>query len=223
MGEGGTRAGGRGNLNSADGDDVDSVLKAHINGLRGIHAFSTIPIFFIPESNYGLEASRMAMCLRRFVNVHVVHQRPGAAGVLTDNTEKLHYADMIRERLTTGNIAYLAEMVVTAPDNKIPIVRDDPSYVFNRISDEHRYEARKELENQLNQFKKIVLQPGIPTSRPRMTYSGKTDEDGHIRPGLNDDLVMAIGIALYWSAELRKNKLPTPVSVERVEAPETYT
>lgn len=164
---------------------------------------------FTCERNTGHEAGRLAAAFLRRRNVCCIRMREGLDyGWITGGggTSKNKYMEAVVHALNLDQVVYMQDAVVTmAPGD-------------TKSMDERREEVFNEFEAQLARMQPIVDEATTAFGRTRVGISGKTDPEGKVVPGINDDLAMSYAMNLYIVHQLFNNKVPTfePFLRERI-------
>lgn len=152
--------------------DIICLMKSHLAKLKRTYKRSII--FLYIEANMSwISADRLANCAQEVSkDIRIVSRdRKGLnrPGVETTSLEKRLYTDAIRESLSSEALVYARDFICESDDKKIS--------------------NQMKLEEQLGQFREIVI-PSTDENvknRPKIEFSGQG----------KDDTVFALGIALY--------------------------
>jgi hypothetical protein len=170
---------------------VDEMISNHFVAYRSHPRYkNSWPQTFIESQMSYLEADRVARKIimqPRFQPVAVESRDPKGLdrfGVPTGKHEKILYCDRLYQALVNDKLHF-------APDLICP---HSSKQRFGPDVDALKENLRKQLGN----FRKEIEVPNNPeTGTYRVHYTGKAG-------GLKDDLVMALGMLLYW-AQLKQS------------------
>ena len=104
--------------------------------------------------------------------------------------QKEKYVESLQTDLSLHSLCFDEEMVCVNP-----ILRTDQALR------EYCFKIKPNLFKQLRGFRVLMGQDSaFRNTKP--VYTGKVDENGNKMPGLNDDMVISLIMASYWSKEI---------------------
>jgi hypothetical protein len=164
---------------------VDQMIENHYLAYRSDQRYkASWPQNFIESQMSYLEADRVAKLIMqpRFQPVAIESRDPKGLqrfGVPTGKNEKILYCDRLYTALVNEKLHFSHDLIC-------------PHSSRQRVGPD--VDALKEsLRKQLNNFRREVEAPSNPeTGTYKVHYTGKAG-------GLKDDLVMALGMLLYWA------------------------
>lgn len=159
-------------------EQIEKLLKAHIEALRKHSRFRDAWIIFIPENNLGHEADHMAFMIRPYRKIYTLTEKNGRIGVCTTAVRKELYAMETVKYLCQESIKFYEHLIVANPGGD--------TNEKQRVMDDFR--------EQLMSFKRIIVHPQRGFSLPKIHYSGKSK-------GGRDDLVMCLMMCIYFCTE----------------------
>jgi hypothetical protein len=168
-------------------EEIEKLLKAHIEGVRRMPRFKDAWIVFIPENNLGHEASHMAFMLRPYRRVYTLTEKGGIIGVNTNAVRKELYSMETVRYLCQESILFWEHLVVSNPNGGA----------------NEKQRVMEDFKEQLMAFKRVIVHPQRGFALPKIHYSGKAK-------GGRDDLVMSLMIGLYWATEFVCNRTEAP-------------
>lgn len=115
--------------------------------------------------------------LKRFKRVYVYHREDGGVGLLTTPTSKPYYVERARDYLYDDGMNFDPEFISSNP-------------YLDRSIDKTKY-TKEDFKKELLKFKIYSDPPTKVGGRPKISYSGKADDEGRIVAGQEDDKVMA--------------------------------
>lgn len=161
----------------------------HVRGLQSLFGSNGVSPWFVlmTESNLGLEAAHIANLFKQDPSVVSLRETgaEGRFGVLTTHQRKLEFVALL-ENLLLQDAVRIAERV-TSDDAK----------------------ARLDtLKKQLLQYRMVCSEAQATTvfNAARITYSGKVSENGKVTGALQDDLCIALQLAVFWSSYVLQRK-----------------
>jgi hypothetical protein len=161
---------------SYDIDDIQAMIRGHIERLREYPEYAEAYIEVFVESNLSyLSANAVANMVMSYPRVNVAREdKLGRYGVHTGEAEKENYAKGLGI-----------------------IMMDNMLHFAHHVASVDWKENRMGLIDQLRVFRREVIESKSPGfSNPKVCYTGKSH-------GRKDDLVLALQIALYWMAKKR--------------------
>ena len=173
-------------------EEIEGLLKAHVEGIRAVPEFADAYIIFIPESNLGNEASHMKNMMSVYPNLWTWNEN-GRDGLLTTHPRKALFA--------AEGVRYLASNAMHIYKN---VLLNNP-YDHAPYADK-KQKVLKALKTQLLKFSKIVEPRGH--GKPKITYSGKGPNKDE-----NDDFVLTLLIALYGAGIWISRKTSFPYAI----------
>lgn len=168
-------------------EQIERLLKAHIEGLRRNIKFRDSWIVFIPENNLGHEADHMSFMLRPYRRVYTLTEKGGVIGVNTTAVRKELYSMEAVKYLCQESIQFYSKIVVANPTGG--------------ANEKDRVLA--DFKEQLLSFKRVIVHPQRGFALPKIHYSGKSK-------GGRDDLVMSLLIGIYWTTEFTCQRTEAP-------------
>jgi hypothetical protein len=158
-------------------EQIQTLLTAHIDGLREQEKLKDAWFIFIPESNLGHESDHMRYMLRNYRKVWTITEK-SRTGVITTATRKELYTMETQKYICQESLQLWKDLVVSNPmgvgDTKARVMSD--------------------FKKQILAFKRIIQQPQRGFALPRVVYTGKFK-------GGNDDLCICLTMAVYWGIE----------------------
>lgn len=154
-----------------------SLLINHIKAVRSIPGLEASYAVLVVEANLGNEAMHHQMYIsqHRLANVIIMHEdTQDRAGLRTTHDSKRTMVVQLNEAIRNSNIHFFKRMV------SINGKRDAAA-------------MKRELINQIANFKRVVEPPTKPHQEPKERYTGKSG-------GGRDDLVMSLMQSLYAKA-----------------------
>jgi hypothetical protein len=132
-------------------------------------------ILFVAERNSGRESGYLALHLRQnFKKVMLIKQKEDKDyGWWTAHDGKKEYAYTARYNIVTQNIALLQDYVC------------QNSWIS---PEKRRDECTKKFYTQMGRYRLVSSKPNTAFGTGKVTVSGKTNEQGKISDGFNDDL-----------------------------------
>ena len=162
-------------IDSADISEVTQMIYDHLMRIRRFVRYRNSTIIVYIEANMSwTEVSRVSqICMDPRLRPVIIESFESSseekAGVITTHANKAAYVNGLMHILQDGQIRYAA-----------PLLSSDPE------------RARRLLESQLRQFRKIVKASNDVTfQQAKVTYSGKSSHDC-------DDLAMVLMMVIYW-------------------------
>ena len=180
---------------------MKTLLRAHVAGLQAQPQFAHSWFIFLPENNLGLEASHLAKVLSKVRNVYTFSDNPERVGVSTTNARKFGYVSGLEDYLIPPDCLRFNAALVCANPFLVADVR-----VPN---------TRKKLHQQLGMFRKMMHLPTFAYGQAKTTLSGKVDPEGKQSSRFQDDLVMALMIAVFWGRQWHKRSPKLNVPFEK--------
>lgn len=171
-------------------EEIERLLKAHIEGIRRKPEFKESWIIFIPENNLGHEASHMSFMLRPYTKCYTLTEKGGVIGVNTNAVRKELYAMEAVRYLCQESILFWEAMFSANPNGGA----------------NEKERVMEDFKEQLMSFKRVIVHPQRGFSLPKIHYSGKSK-------GGRDDLVMSLMIGIYWSTEFVCNRTEAPYAM----------
>ncbi len=164
-------------------EQLEDMITTHIKELRIRYPGSNgkLPwIIVLPESNLGLEAASICRMVQKFPRTVCALETKHQTkwGLHTSMDSKVAFADHLDSEIRMNAIDFAVNMV----SSNLKQCMDD-------------------LESQLKQYR-AVLTPGH-----KLTYSGKVDTAGKLKPGQNDDMALAIQMLCYYSVACVQGRL----------------
>lgn len=136
------------------------------------------------ENNTGFFSGILQEIFAPIDNSYILKEHAdGPYGIWTDCNKKNSYATHLKAELLKKTIYFLEEFIITERD----LTLDD---------NERRREIITEIGNQMKRCK-VIPTKRVSELKPYLSWSGKTDEFGIIKPNLNDDLVISISMAIH--------------------------
>lgn len=168
------------------------LLRAHTEALRRRPWLADARILFCAERNQGDSAIFALDCLREFSNVVPLRQRPDKDfGWWTTDLTKLESADRTAQKLVEGCIAFSEELTVACP---------------LLGATERERETLDEFFDQMRRYKYEGRAKKSAHGAARMTVTAKTDAEGVVREGFNDDLMITLTMnVLIWAMLSRRD------------------
>ena len=168
-------------------EQIEALLKSHIEGLRRQQKFREAWFVFIPENNLGHEADHMEFMLRPYRRVYTLTEKGGVIGVNTTAVRKELYSMETVKYLCQESIKFWTHLVVANPKG----------------GSNEKERVLTDFKEQLLSFKRIIVHPDRGFSLPKIHYSGKSK-------GGRDDLIMSLMIGIYWTTEFVTKRTEAP-------------
>ncbi len=204
--------------------DRNTLFTSHIEALRSNEWTRDAHLVLMCERSTGHESGDIKMLLDHYPNTSAYNQplKKGASmkgkkgqvsadmiayhmqaeknpGFQMDVLMKNLSLDALRHRLARNTIYYLSNGVSANP------------WMYLSGPKEKFLRCKLELEDQMRRSKEIPLgHYKFDTQRRKTTWSGKTNYDGEIQSGYNDDLVVMLAVACHlWDEAISGyNQLP---------------
>ena len=168
-------------------EQIEALLKSHIEGIRRQKKLKESWIIFIPENNLGHEADHMSFMLRPYRRVYTLTEKGGIIGVNTTATRKELYSMECVKYLCQESVKFWKNLIVANPNG----------------GSNEKERVLEDFKDQLLSFKRIIVAPQRGFGLPKIHYSGKSS-------GGRDDLVMSLMIAIYWTTEFTCQRTEAP-------------
>jgi hypothetical protein len=172
--------------------DKLALITAHIEGILSIPRYAQSKIIMITENNLGDCAETMDLFFASKDNVQTWRDpsKPNKAGVCTDENKKKQYRETLDRLISVKDrIGILDQLVCTNPFME---------------SSTRTQKTLDSLEAQMRKYIwTLVYQDN---GRVKELISGKINQFGKLVAGQHDDLVLAVQMLCYWSAEYLKYK-----------------
>jgi hypothetical protein len=153
-------------------DEAYEILRKHVVKIRALTKLAEPTLVFIFENNLGFEAQHLANFANKNFNNFIIMNGNNKVGLYTNNQFKVGSAVMLKNRLKKEMIFFSKELFSVSKTTE---------------------QVKEQLENELNEYRRIVHQSNSDFSKTKETYSGK---DGSSK---NDDLVISLLLNVYWS------------------------
>ena len=168
---------------------------AFIHKLRSHPWLKKAWIIYLGEGNTGDTSASHATILQTFERTHSVRgsdKRPDA-GVYTDKYKKNDYKVALQKALSHDQVVFLNDFVVL---------------------DEHNPELRRttlssQLTNQFDRARPICAKNNKDMAPSYWGWSAKLDERGNFDETANDDILLGLGIAVYWAERFLMGTIDT--------------
>lgn len=177
-----------------DDDDFVALFRDHIIGLRSHPWLARADIVFIGECNGNYNVGLLVQAVSDVERFMPVRQKPGGKyGWTTTKVNKIEYSNSQRLQFGYGSVRFLHNAVCTN--------RAEPA--ASRLE-----ETKAKLIAQLREYRPVPTKPKTAHASSSITHSGKTDEDGNIVSGKNDDLVIALCMNAHMWQKAKQRELP---------------
>jgi hypothetical protein len=110
------------------------------------------------------------------------------------------YAKSIIDALDAGNLRFMENCICANP--------------FKNEKDAFP-QTKNELHSQMSRARWISNTRTVDTGFPVASWSAKTGADGKISQGANDDIVVTLGMGIYWMNRIQEMNYPS-VDYKRV-------
>ena len=182
---------------TGNGFETRRLVSDHLDALRDTPCFARARIILVPEANLGNEAQEVAEHCIGMAGLTVLAEKGNYYGVWTQGPNiKSAYVFRVSDLLAHRGLRYHDPLVVANP------------FLTGATPDERRNEARREFERQLRSFRRIAMLPRSLGGRPRIHYTGKSDQDNTQTSRLKDDMCMALLFGVYWSGQHKNGMCP---------------
>lgn len=159
-----------------------------MKAIRKISILENVKIIFVPESNLGVEAYYMSSWMSKLPGVITPSWGPnGKVGFFTTNQSKETAYNQVNILIKQNNLIFMENMVCANPfllgksDMDVETLRDM---------------MKKETVAQLCRMRKFTSKTSNAQQIPTVVVSGKVNERGNLVAKQNDDIVMALFIAI---------------------------
>jgi hypothetical protein len=144
----------------------------HVKALRNDPWTCGATVFFVTESNSGLEAGHVAVWLEDYDWVHCYRRTDEAAwGLRTDRLTKVYFGYALYDAVAADSVQFLDTMICTTPPSG---ERDGTKYFMNLLRDQAR------------NYRKMLT----PATK-EITMSGKKLPNGE-STNMNDDAIFCL-------------------------------
>lgn len=182
-----------------------ALFKSHIEGLRRNPFLQSAWIVSIIERNTGHESGHLSEELDNYVKTYPFYQSAKPArqtrfterenpGVWTDRFNKGMYAKAISDCLAEKKLRFLKDCVCANPF---------------QTADNALKTAKKELQSQMSRARWIANQRTVDTGHSISSWSAKSGPDGKLSKGINDDIVVTLGMTMHWKNRIEGGKYPS--------------
>jgi hypothetical protein len=175
---------------------MKKMVQAFVRDIKEQPQFKDSWIIFLPENNLGLEASHLASFVSKIHKVYTYSDKEDRIGVGTTYQRKFEYVEAMEAFLLPADTLRY----------NVPFVSANPFVEASK----RELEIKKKLYNQLGMFRKLIHLPQQAYSIAKITLSGKVDPEGKQSNRFQDDVAMALMIAIYWGDRWRKGKCKVP-------------
>lgn len=172
---------------------MNALLESNVRGIRAIPYLARAKIVFCVERNTGAVVSSMYDKMRELEGnrAHLYLAKaddPNALGLWTDENLKAEYLASATRWIDRHNVQYNTDLVCGNPFLEERENMDAAARVAYQ---------RKEFEGQLRQLRLIPKIGEDPFSKPRMTWSGKVNDDNRRNARKTDDMALAFTMAAW--------------------------
>ena len=174
-------------------DDMDEMLSTFVTKLRQRPIFKNSWIIYIGERNTGHESGRHAQLLEKMRKTYSLKDKPDRNyGVWTSQERKKAYGNDLREMLKDKRFVLMKNFVV--------VFGDDAASEKLR-----RKDVQAELIGSMLRAKYVT---SGKNKKKIIGWSAKMDDDRKFDESMNDDLLVALAMTIYFSARFMKRTLP---------------
>lgn len=160
----------------------------HLTAIRKHPLLRDVYIIFVPEANLGHEGSYLKSAAYRALRNHNIEvpviNKSDRPGIITTDTVKDDAGEILKLALARRAVSFMENFIVANPwDNQ-----HDPM---------RRTKLVEKLVMQLGSVRNIMLESTNIFGMPRRSKSGKSDALGKRIANRNDDMFMALSLAVY--------------------------
>jgi hypothetical protein len=172
-------------FNTIVGSESDRLVVSFIEAIRAIPWLNAVPLVYICESNTGQESSRHYEVIHKMFRVIPIRENNERHGVWTSPQKKSQYGAYARAVLDRDALFWLEGFACVSPDPKA-----------------RREELRIMAIEQMSRACVVAAASANDLNPIKIGWSGKKN-------GQNDDLVMALSIAQYFTYNIPfRNVIP---------------
>lgn len=168
-------------------------------------------IIYACESNTGNESGHQArMLLRDFTRIYCLRDHLDTHrnyGVCTTFNRKQDYALVLRTNLNMQRLCFYKDFITSAGPASI-VARANIGNLAAQNKAPHVM-FQNELYAQMQRARTIVRSKNSQAAGARITWDAKCRDDGTPCPGLRDDNLLALCMALYFSERFLMQQIPT--------------
>jgi hypothetical protein len=161
-----------------DVPDQQKMLDAHFSAIKMHPYFSRANIVFIPERNTGHEGGHMKLIADKYGAYTYRERQDRDYGMWTDPQNKIDSADRARVAMAEGSVHLMKDFITVNPFHE------------KTNETERRTAMVDEFLNQLMRLRFVYNKSKTPFGKNQKAVSGKTDKNGNITSGVNDDLAV---------------------------------
>lgn len=191
-----------------NGPGTRTLAEQHVRALRANECTRNAKIVLLPECNLANEAQEVSdHLLGHFGDIEVGCVYENKYGVVTAGDMPGQYVFRMANKLAENAVAFHHTGVCGNP------------WLDANLTQQQRFEqARRTLEQQLQNFRKVYIVPQSLNQKISVRYTGKTGNDNQRSTRQKDDLAMALMMGIYWSGQHLANKLDTRKRQTRFQA-----
>lgn len=183
---------------------AENMVVSHIKAIRRINRFRNAKIVFMPESNLSSSAAMFTKAVvdERIPNVFPLYmsKNPSIPGVYSGAESKHLYVEALQNHLMFESVFFEEDFVAANP------IVDSTKF------HDYKSKLKTKLFQEIDGFLKIPRLKNYRNAPP--AYTGKTNADGKVISGKNDDMVISLMMAAFWSREVTLGK--TSLNVARI-------
>jgi len=193
-------------------DETHELVLEHMRALRRLECYAAAEIVFIPEDNLGNEAQSVSeIVMREIVNVRILMRTPTRYGVRTEHkTRRGPYVSRVNDLFANSAIRYHDGLVSANP------------FISNRTPADKATATRVEFEAQLARFQNVHVLATSIVAEAQVVSTGKADHQKKTSTRMKDDMVLALLIGIYHSAEFIRGNVDSRTygdALHRINAP----
>lgn len=193
------------NRETIDWTRSKQLFKSHIDAIRNHPFLQSAWIVSVIERNTGHESGHLSECLSEYSRTYPLYQHALPAskrsdtprenpGIWTDRTMKGNYAKAIIDSMGEGTLRYMNGFICANPF---------------KTEERATADTKNEIHAQMARARWVTNSRTVDTGVPVASWSGKTGADGKISGGANDDLLVTLGMTMYWMKRILQMNYPS--------------